>query len=88
MLRFLGRADPDKENPEGRLLTYFPGIPARDLTADEVEELDKGVKNDLLASGLYREVGRKKVEDEHLTKSTPKVEDVMPVKESAKDKSA
>lgn len=76
MLKFLGRAEPDKENPEGRLLTYFPGFPARDLTAEEVAVLDEATIAALISSGAYQQVGRP---------STKKVEDVTLAKTPAKD---
>jgi hypothetical protein len=41
--------------PDGRPERYFPDIPARDLSGDEVGALDDEQRERALASGLYRD---------------------------------
>lgn len=78
MYKFLGRGKRTEEEPQGQLLTYFPGVPARDLDDDEVKALGAALRKDLLKSGLY----------EDANKAEKKAEDVKPVSTPAKDKSA
>ena len=78
MYKFLGRGKRTEEEPQGQLLTYFPGVPARDLDDDEVKALGADLRKAVLKSGLY----------EDANKTEKKVEDVKPAQAPTKDKSA
>lgn len=78
MYKFLGRGKRTEEEPQGQLLTYFPGVPARDLDDDEVKALGAALRKDLLESGIY----------EDANKAEKKAEDVKPAQTPTKDKSA
>jgi hypothetical protein len=77
MYKFLGRGKRTEEEPQGQLLTYFPGVPARDLDDDEVKALGAALRKDLIRSGLYEDTGK-----------AEKKEDVTPAQTPTKDKSA
>lgn len=77
MYKFLGRGKRTEEEPQGQLLTYFPGVPARDLDDDEVKALGADLRKSVLKSGIYEDTGK-----------TEKKEDVTPAQTPTKDKSA
>jgi len=77
MYKFKGRGKPTEDEPQGKLLAYFPGVPARDLTDDEVKALGADTRKAVLKSGLYED-----------TSKPEKKEDVAPAQTPAKEKSA
>ena len=55
MLKYVGQTNSKGER------SFLPGIPARDLTDEDIREL-KLNKQELVKSGLYQIVGEKKPE--------------------------
>lgn len=75
MYKFKGRGKPTEDEPEGKLLAYFPGVPARDLTDDEVKALGADLRKAVLKSGIYEDTGKAEKKEDVKPAQTPTKED-------------